>query len=102
MKRKLLVGVAIWGMLPLLTTAAMKKIIAREFLWFVAIVVLAALLAYFFLSALDLVAVGDVFTENEKNFIAELYLFAYVLNFVGLYLARLIVLAIQLLSARAK
>ncbi len=90
MKRKFLVGVA------------RKKIIAREFLWFVVIVVLAAPLAYFFVSTLDLVAEGDVFTENEKNFIAELYLFAYVFNFVGLYLVRLIVLTIQVLSARQK
>jgi hypothetical protein len=80
----------------------MKKAIAREFLWFVVIVILAAPLAFFFLNALNLVAAGDVFTENEKTFIAELFLLAYIFNFVGLYLVRLIVLAIQVLSARAK
>ncbi len=80
----------------------MKKIIAREFLWLMIILVLAAPLAFLFLSALNLVAEGDVFTENEKNFIAELYLLAYVFNFVGLYLLRLVVLAIQTLSAPDK
>ena len=76
----------------------MKKIIAREFLWFVVIVVLAAPLAFLFLNALDLVAEGDVFTENEKEFIGDLFLLAYVFNVIGLYLVRLIVLAIQTLT----
>lgn len=78
----------------------MKKIIAREFLWLLVNLVLAAPLAFFFLSALDLIAEGDVFTENEKNFIAQLYLLAYVFNFIGLYVVRFIVLAIQTLTAK--
>lgn len=80
----------------------MKKIIAREFLWFMVILVLAAPLAFLFLNALDLVAEGDVFTENEKNFIFELYLLAYVFNFIGLYIVRLVVLAIKTLSVKDK
>lgn len=64
--------------------------------------VLAAPLAFLFLNALDLVAEGDVFTENEKNFIAELFLLAYVFNFAGLYLVRFIVLAIKTLSMKDK
>jgi hypothetical protein len=80
----------------------MKKIIAREFLWFVVIVVLAAPLAFLFLNALQLVAGGDKFTETEKSFIAELYLVAYIFNFVGLYLVRFIVLAIQALASPDK
>jgi len=76
----------------------MKKIIAREFLWFLVILVLAAPLAFLFLSALELVSAGDVFTENEKDFIAELYLFIYAFNFIGLYLVRLIALAIRTLA----
>lgn len=78
----------------------MKKIIAREFLWLMVNLVLAAPLAFFFLSALDLVAEGDVFTENEKNFIAQLYVLAYVFNFIGLYVVRFIVLAIQTLTSK--
>jgi|JI10StandDraft_1071094.scaffolds.fasta_scaffold1942770_2 hypothetical protein len=78
----------------------MKKIIAREFLWLLVNLVLAAPLAFFFLGALDLIAEGDVFTENEKNFIAQLYLLAYVFNFIGLYVVRFIVLAIQTLTAK--
>ena len=80
----------------------MKKIIAREFLWFFVIVILAAPLAFLFLNALDLVAEGDVFTESEKKFVAELYLVAYIFNFVGLYLVRFVVLAIQVLAAKPK
>lgn len=76
----------------------MKKIIAREFLWLLVILLLAAPLAFLFLKALDLVAAGDIFTENEKQFIAELFLLAYVLNVIGLYIVRFIVLAIQTLS----
>lgn len=80
----------------------MKKVIAREFLWLMVNLVLAAPLAFLFLNALDLVAEGDVFTENEKNFIAELFLLAYVFNFAGLYLVRFIVLAIKTLSMKDK
>lgn len=76
----------------------MKKIIAREFLWLMVILVLAIPLAFIFVNALDIVAEGDFFTENEKDFIAELYLLAYIIVFGALYIMRLIVLAIQVLS----
>jgi len=78
----------------------MKKIIAREFLWLMVILVLAAPLAFLFFSALDLVAEGDFFTEHEKDFIAELYLMSYLFCFIGLYLMRLVVLAVQTLSEK--
>lgn len=80
----------------------MKKVIAKEFLWLMINLVLAAPLAFLFLSALDLVAEGDVFTENEQNFIAELFLLAYVFNVIGLYLLRFVVLAIQVLATKEK
>lgn len=80
----------------------MKKVIAREFLWFMVNLVLAAPLAFIFLNALDLVAEGDVFTENEKSFIAQLFLLAYLFNFAGLYLVRFIVLAIKTLATKEK
>lgn len=78
----------------------MKKIIAREFLWLMVILVLAAPLAFIFLNALELVSEGDFFTETEKNFIGELYLLLYLFNVAGLYLMRLVVLAIQTISAK--
>lgn len=77
----------------------MKKILAREFIWFVVILVLAAPLAFMYISSLELVAEEDFFTQNEKNFIAELFLLAYLFCFIGLYIMRLIVLAIQTLAA---
>jgi hypothetical protein len=78
----------------------MKKTIAREFLWLVINLVLAAPLSFLFLNSLDLVAEGDVFTENEQDFIAELFLLIYVFNLIGLYLLRFIVLAIKVLSTK--
>ena len=78
----------------------MKKIIAREFLWLMVILMLAVPLAFLFLVALELVSEGDFFTETEKGFIGELYLLLYLFNVAGLYLMRLVVLAIQTLSAR--
>lgn len=80
----------------------MKKIIAREFLWFLVNLVLAAPLAFLYLNALNLVAEHDVFTDNEKNFIAQLYLLAYIFNFIGLYIVRFVVLAIKILAQKDK
>lgn len=80
----------------------MKKIIAREFIWLVVNLVLAAPLAFLFINSLELVSEEDFFTENEKNFIAELFLLAYIFCFLGLYLVRLLVLAIQTLSTPEK
>lgn len=76
----------------------MKKFIAREFLWFLAISTLAAPLALLFLSALDLASKGYTHSTNEEDFIMELFILAYIVNFFGLYLVRLIVLAIRVLS----
>lgn len=75
----------------------MKKIIAREFLWFLIIILLAAPLALLFLSALDVASEGYTFSLNEKDFIMELFILAYIINIIGLYLVRLIVLAIKVL-----
>jgi hypothetical protein len=78
----------------------MKKIIAREFLWLMVILVLAAPCALVFLNALELVSEGRAFSINEKDFIIELFILAYILNVIGLYILRLIVLAIQVLAAK--
>lgn len=78
----------------------MKKIIAREFLWFLVILVLAVPISFLLLNTLDIVAQDDFFTETEKTFVAELYLLCYVFCFVGLYLMRFIVLAIQILASK--
>ena len=75
----------------------MKKIIEREFLWFLIIILLAAPLALLFLSALDIASEGYTFSLNEKDFIMELFILAYIINIAGLYLVRLIVMAIKVL-----
>lgn len=78
----------------------MKKLIAREFLWLMVNLVLAAPLSFLFLNAMNLVSEGDVFTDTEKNFIAELFLLIYVFNLIGLYLLRFVVLAIKVLAVK--
>lgn len=80
----------------------MKKIIAREFLWFWITLVAAAPLAFLFLVCLDLVAKKNEFSEGEKIFVVELFLLAYIINFFGVYLIRLIVLAIKTISQNAQ
>jgi hypothetical protein len=55
-----------------------------------------------FLSALDIASKGYSFSLNEKNFIMELFIMAYIINFVGLYLVRLIVLAVRVLTVNNK
>ncbi|MEO0007349.1 MAG: hypothetical protein RJA20_1545 [Bacteroidota bacterium] len=80
----------------------MKKFIAREFLWFLVITLLAAPLALLFLSALDIASKGYSFSLNEKDFIMELFILAYVINFIGLYLVRLIVMAVRVLTINNK
>ncbi len=77
----------------------MKKIIAREFLWLLVISLLSAPLALLFLSALDIASKGYTLSLNEKDFIMELFILAYFINFAGLYLARLIVLAVKTLTS---
>lgn len=78
----------------------MKKLIAREFIWLLVNLLLAAPLSFLFLNGMNLVAEGDVFTDTEKNFIAELFLLVYAFNLVGLYVLRFVVLAIQVLAAK--
>ena len=70
----------------------MKKIIAREFLWLLISLILAIPLTYFFIFYfLDVVAEGDILTENEKNWITEMYVYM----FIGLVFLRIIIMVIK-------
>lgn len=74
----------------------MKKIIFREFLYLLISLILAIPLTYFFLFYfMDLVAEGDIFTENEKNFIAQMYVLGCLCIFIGLVLLRIIIMVIK-------
>lgn len=70
-----------------------KKLIAKEFLWFLFVAVISLPLAYLFLVCLDIVNESNTQTEAEKIFTLELFLFGYVFNFIGVYLIRFIILA---------
>ena len=77
----------------------MIKLIAREFIWLVFILFLAAPVSFVFVAGLDLISEGKAFVIEEKYFLIELYVIVYIINFVGIYLCRLIVLAIKKLVA---
>jgi hypothetical protein len=77
----------------------MKKVIAREFLWLLATIVLAYPLAYVFLEAMNIISQRDSFSIYEKIFIDELFIVAYIFNFIGVYIIRLVVVAIKTLAA---
>lgn len=76
----------------------MKKVVAREFLWLLATLVIALPLAFLFLVAMDIVAERSHFSEREKIFVLDLFFVAYLVNFIGIYLIRGIVLAIKTLA----
>ena len=71
------------------------KLIAKEFLWLIVTLVLAIPLSLLFIGAMDLVARGDSLTDTEKKMIVELFIIAYVINFIGIYVVRFIVMAVK-------
>lgn len=77
----------------------LTKVIAREFLWLVITIVLAIPLSLLFIGAMDLVAQGNGLTATEKKMVIELGIVAYVINFIGIYLVRFIVLAVKKIAA---
>lgn len=78
----------------------MKKVLAREFLWLVAALVLAIPLGIMFLWLLGLTSKTRLVTNDEKEMVMELYILGFILSFVGIYLIRLITAAIQILVKR--
>ena len=77
----------------------LTEVIAREFLWLVITIVLAIPLSLLFIGAMDLVAQGNGLTATEKKMVIELGIVAYVINFIGIYLVRFIVLAVKKIAA---
>lgn len=78
----------------------MKKIIAKEFLWFLAALIFAIPLTFAFLSCIDIVAEGKSFQKTDKIFIFDLFLLGFFVNFVGIYLVRLIFYAFKTVAAK--
>lgn len=73
----------------------MPVIIAREFIWLVATLILAFPLAFLWLSAVDLVSPTPRYSPDEQVFIVELFFVAYAVCFIGVYLMRLVIAAIK-------
>ncbi|PPK88080.1 hypothetical protein CLV84_1043 [Neolewinella xylanilytica] len=73
----------------------MKAFIAREFVWLLATLVLAFPLAFIWLSAVDLVSPAPAYSPDEKVFVTELFVIAYAVCFIGVYLFRLVMMAIK-------
>lgn len=75
----------------------MKKVLAREFLWFIGALILAIPLAFAFLWLLGLTENTTIYTQEEEKFAISLFMLGYILSFIGIYLARIVHAAITLL-----
>lgn len=73
----------------------MKKFLAKEFLWFLLTIVLAVPLSFLWLVGLDIISADRSFSQDEKVFILELFLVAYLFSFAGIYLIRFVIGAIK-------
>lgn len=76
----------------------MKKIIAREFLWFITALLVAVPLSFLFLSCIDFITAEKEMHFRGEIFILELFLFGFLINFVGIYLIRFILMAFRALA----
>lgn len=77
----------------------MKKVLAREFLWLLFAIVAAVPLGFVFLHFLAASPESQNYTEEEMTFLSGLYLLGVILSFVGIYLIRLIVASLRVLTA---
>lgn len=75
----------------------MKKV-AKEFLFFLAILIICIPLGFLFLYFLRLVSETEsgYTTRDEDVFVLELYIVGYIVSFVGIYMVRIIIAAIKL------
>ncbi|MGB0929163.1 MAG: hypothetical protein ACPGVB_00205 [Chitinophagales bacterium] len=75
----------------------MKKVLAREFLWFIGALVLSIPLAFLFLWMLGLTAETTIYTQDEEVFATKLFFLGYILSFIGIYLTRIVYASIKLI-----
>ncbi|MEM6380596.1 MAG: hypothetical protein AAF705_20600 [Bacteroidota bacterium] len=77
-----------------------KKIIAREFLWFLAALVVAIPLSIAIFGSFDLLEAQNILTPKEKIYITEFFISIYIVSFGLVYIFRLTILAVQSLTAK--
>jgi len=75
----------------------MKKIL-KEGLWLVFTILVSFPLSFLFLHLLNQIQSNNLEGRLEQIFIFELFLFGFIVNFVGIYLTRFIVTTFKLLS----
>ncbi|MEM7104642.1 MAG: hypothetical protein AAF502_16010 [Bacteroidota bacterium] len=80
----------------------MKKIIAKEFIWFLITFVISFPLGLLFLWILGYTTEVMDLGEAEKDYILFLYLIGYVVSFVSVYLIRFTSIAIKALAEAGK
>ncbi len=73
----------------------MKELIAREFLFFFIAVLVAIPMSMLFLYLMDLQPAGNELSPEEEVLEMEFLIIGAVLGFLGVYLARLTVLAVK-------
>lgn len=73
----------------------MMKVIARELLWFVIALVLAAPVALLFAYSLGLEPAGPTLTIEEEVFQMEFFILGYVIGILCTYVMRLVIWAIR-------
>jgi hypothetical protein len=71
------------------------KIFARELLWFLLALVLAAPVAWLFSYSLGLEPTGPTISTEEEVFQMELFIIGYIVGIIGTYLMRLVIWAVQ-------
>ena len=77
----------------------MKKKLAKEFLWFVFILVLALPLAFIFLWLLGFTNyVIDLQTDSVELILA-VYLIGYILSVIGVYITRILIGTVKIAGA---
>lgn len=71
------------------------KTFARELLWFLFALVLAAPVAWFFSYSLGLEPSGPDLSTEEEVFQMELFIIGYIVGIIGTYLMRLVIWAVK-------
>jgi hypothetical protein len=76
----------------------MKKFFAKEFLWLILTIVLAIPLGFVFLHFLELSPQGQQYNYEEEVFLVQLYLIGVLLSFAGIYIIRIMISALKILT----
>tara|TARA_A100000164_G_C21638389_1_gene644630 strand:+ start:343 stop:579 length:237 start_codon:yes stop_codon:yes gene_type:complete len=71
------------------------KIFAREFLWFIAAIILALPVAYLFIEYMSLTPEDNQSTIHEQAFEIELFITGVIIGIIFTYIMRLVIWAIK-------